>query len=162
MVGALIVLLAVIGAVMGLQALNRPKTPDPAPAVDYTQAARYARGQARFDLLAPPSLPAGWKATTVRFLDGPRQQWHLGMLTGDGRYVGLEQAERPVSDMLEAYVDPQTSRGGPVSVDGRQWRTYTDARGDLALVTRTGKATTLVVGHDVERARLLAFVGSLR
>ena len=48
-----------------------------------------------------------------------------------------------------------------VEVDGRTWRSYTDARGDLALVRRDGDATTLVVGHDVPKATLVSYTAGL-
>ncbi len=162
MVGALIVLLAVIAGVTVLSALNHQDPPDPVQAVDYTREASYARTQASFDLVAPRSLPPGWKATTVRFTDGVRQHWHLGFLTAAGRYVGLEQADSPVRSMLEAYVDQEPSRGRPVTIGAATWATYTDAGGDLSLVRRAGRTTTLVVGHAVSKDELVGFVRSLR
>ena len=162
MIGALIVLLAVVGVFAVLQALNTSAPPSPVQPVDYRRDVPYARRQASFDLLAPPSLPAGWKATTVNFTDGPRAHWHLGCLTDKGRYVGLEQANEPVGDMVRAYVDPHASRGRPTSIDGAPWTTWTDSRGDLALVRRQGTTTTLVVGHEVPRPVLVAYVRSLR
>lgn len=162
LVGALVVLLAVIGVVAALQALNRPDRPDPVQPVDYRTPARYAAKQARFDLLSPPSLPAGWSATTVRFTKGADQHWHLGCLDQDGHYVGLEQGAQSVRGMVSTYVDKAARRGRPVTVAGHRWATWTDAGGDLALVRRTGRATTLVVGHLVPRPELVAFVQSLR
>ena len=50
----------------------------------------------------------------------------------------------------------------PVDVAGRPWTTYTDPGGDLALVRTDGRATTLVVGHDVPREALLGYVAGLR
>lgn len=162
MIGALLVLLAVVGLFMLMQSLNRPEPPNPVQAVDYRRDVPYAKAQAGFDLVAPASLPAGWKATTVNFTDGGRAHWHLGCLTGKGRYVGLEQGDESVAAMVEAYVDPQASRGRPTTIDGSRWATYTDAGGDLALVRRAGRTTTLVVGHEVAKPELAAYVRSLR
>ncbi len=162
LIGALVVLLAVIVGVAALQALNRPDRPDAAPAVDYRTPAKYAAQQARFHLLVPPSLPAGWTPTTVRFTGGAEQHWHLGLLTGKGHYVGLEQGEQSVSSMVSTYVDQAAERGKPLVVDGHRWATWTDAGGDLALVRRSGGASTLLVGHDVPRAELTGFLRSLR
>ena len=72
---------------------------------------------------------------SVTFRD-PSHRWHLGMLTDEDRYVGLEQADDSVATMVETYVDQARERGRPVQVDGRPWPTYTDAGGDLALVRR--------------------------
>ncbi len=162
MVGALVVLLGLIAVFVVLRAVNRTTPPSPVHAIDYHQDVRYARKQAGIHLLAPPSLPAGWKATTVNYVDGAQEHWHLGCLTGAGRYVGLEQADRPVLTMVRAYVDPQPSRGAPVMIDGAAWKTYTDSGGDLGLVHRAGNTTTLVVGHDVARGELVTYVKSLR
>ncbi|MGN6128709.1 MAG: DUF4245 domain-containing protein [Nocardioidaceae bacterium] len=162
LIGALAVLLVVIGVVAALQALNRPHRPDPVQPVDYRTPAKYAAKQARFDLLVPPSLPAGWTATTVRFTGGADQHWHLGCLDQDGHYVGLEQGEQSVRSLVSTYVDEAARRGRPVTVSGNRWDTWTDDGGDLALVRRTGRAGTLVVGHLVPRAALVAFVQSLR
>lgn len=162
MVGALIVLLGVVGLFTLMQAVNQKPPPNPVQAVDYSRAARYARTQAGFDLLAPPSLPAGWKATSVSFIGGVQQHWHLGCLTDKGRYVGLEQADRSVTSMAKSYVDPSPARGRPVTVDGAAWTTYTDSGGDLALARRAGNTTTLVVGHEVAQRELVSYVRSLR
>jgi len=162
MIGALVVLLAVVGVFVVSQAITRQNPPSPVQAVDYHQDVGFARAKARFDLVAPASLPAGWKATTVSFVDGPQQHWHLGCLTDTGRYVGLEQADRPVSSMVKAYVDPQPTRGKPVTIRRATWATYTDAGGDRALVRRAGRTTTLVVGHDVPQPVLTSYIESLR
>ena len=63
--------------------------------------------------------------------------------------------------MVEEYVDKDAQRGAAVDVDGRAWRSYTDAGGDLALVRRDGDATTLVVGHDVPKATLVSYTAGL-
>ena len=97
------------------------------------------------------------------FNDQSQPRWHLGVLTDHDRYVGLEQAERPVRQMVQQYVDKDASRGAPVRGrrDRRGRRTPTRG-GDLALVRQDGATTTLVVGHDVPRAQLLAYTASLR
>ncbi len=163
MIGALIVLVAVIAGVAGLQALNRPGHPDPVQPVDYVTPAKYAAKQARFDLLAPASLPKGWEATTVRFTDG-RPRALAPRLPDRGRPLRRPRAGAAAG---RAAWWPSTStrrarRGASVSVDGDRWQSYTDSGGDLALVRRTGGATTLVVGHEVPRATLARYVRSLR
>lgn len=162
MIGAMVVLLLVVAAYVAFRAVVRQDPPSPVHAVDYRPDARFAAKAAHFDLVAPASLPAGWRATTVTFTPGAQQHWHLGMLTGDNRYVGLEQADRPVSAMLKAYVDAHPSKGGPVTVAGERWTSWSDSGGDLALVRRAGTTTTLVVGHEVPRGELVSFAGSLR
>jgi hypothetical protein len=162
MVGAMLVLLVVVVAFVVFRDVNRSDPPSPVQDVEYAQAAEFAREQAGFELLTPPTLPAGWRATSVRFVPGADERWHLGMLTDEDRYVGLEQAEVSVESMLETHVDEVVERGEPVTVDGQRWETWTDEGGDLALVRRDGETTTLVVGHEVPVDELAAFTASLR
>ena len=162
MVGAMIVLVALVVAWVGLKALTTQDPQSPVRTVDYARDVPAVKKAADFDLVAPASLPEGWRATTVSFADRPVQHWHLGVLTDRDRYVGLEQGGQSVRAMVEEYVDKAASRGAPVDVAGRRWATYTDAGGDLALVRRTGPTTTLVVGHDVPRAELVTYTASLR
>jgi len=162
MVGAMIVLVVVVLAWVGFRALTSSEPASPVQTVDYLREVPVARQTAHFHLVAPPALPKGWRATTVTFSDQPDQHWHLGVLTDKERYVGLEQGTEPVSAMVHKYVDQAPEHGAPVDVAGRSWSTYTDPGGDTALVRRSGSTTTLVVGHDVPRSQLTAYVASLR
>jgi hypothetical protein len=160
MIGAMVVLLLVIGAYVAFRAVNRTQPDNPVRPVDYQQTLTYARGQAGFPVLAPSSLPAGWRATSVTFVPRP-VRWHLGILTNQDKYVGLEQSRRPLGEMVSTYVDANAVRDGAVSVDGEPWRRWTDAGGDTALTRVEAGVTTLVVsdaGQDV----LVPFVRSLR
>jgi hypothetical protein len=161
MIGAMVVLVAVVVAFVVFRDANRADPASPVQAVDYGRDADYARQQASFDLLAPESLPQGWKATTVEYVPGPDDRWHLGMLTENDRYVGLEQSDDPVRSMLETHVDPEPTPGKPVLVDGVRWSTWADSGGDLALVRRDAGTTTLVVGHEVPSEVLVDFAASL-
>lgn len=162
MVGAMVVLVGIVLAWVAVKAIAFDQPPAPARVVDYALSVPAARAAADFDLVAPPRLPEGWRASTVRFTPGSEAHWHLGVLTDQSRYVGLEQADDPVRSMVAEYVDEEAIRGEPVDVAGVSWATYTDSGGDLALVRRAGRTTTLVVGHEVPRSELLAYTASLR
>jgi hypothetical protein len=162
MAGAMVVLVAVVLGFVVFRELNRSDPASPVDEVDYTRTVEFARGEAGFDLLAPPSLPDGWLATSVNFVPGDDGRWHLGMLTDEDQYVGLEQSSGSAESMVETHVDQDARPGGVVVVDGDQWRAWTDEGGDVALVRSTGSTTTLVVGHEVPRAELAAFASSLR
>ena len=154
------VLVALVLGYVGLRSLiSSPPNDD--QTVDYARVVPDVRKAARLAILAPPSLPHGWRATSVRFTDDPPQHWHLGVLTDQNRYVGLEQGQQSVPAMVNEYVDSGASRRQPVRVGARTWASYTDSGGDLALVRRDGR-TTLVVGHEVPRATLVRYVASLR
>ena len=161
MIGALLVLLLVVGAFVVFRDLNRDNPPDPVQAVDYGTPARFARKAATFDLVAPRRLPSGWIATSVRFENGPDQSWHVGCLTGDRRYVGLEQEDAPLSAMLEEFVGEDATRGADVPVAGRTWQSWTTPDDDRALVRQTPDVTTVVVGR-VPQSTLEKFIGTLR
>jgi hypothetical protein len=161
MVGAMIVLIVLLVVWLGFRSLTADDPKSAVHVVDYAQVVTPAKKAADFDLVAPTKLPEGWRATSVGFTDTTPQHWHLGVLTDQDRYVGLEQGEDSARSMVREYVDEEASRGRPVDVAGQPWTTYTDAGGDLALVRTDGKATTLVVGHDVPRAALLSYVAGL-
>ncbi len=155
----LVLLLVVVGFVM-LRDLNRVEPEGSGGAVDYRQSAAFAREQAGFEVLAPRQLPAGWRATSVEFVPEPAR-WHLGLLTEEGKYLGLEQLDSSVRSMVTTYVDEEATRGKDVSIDGRPWSSWTDSEGDTALVRSDGEVTTLVVG-PVEQDVLVSYVRSLR
>lgn len=159
---ALVVLVAFVVVLVVLQKItNAAGSPNPAPAVPYAKAAKYARQQAHLHLLAPPSLPKGWRATSVRYVDGPDEHWHLGVLTAHDQYVGLEQGHGPVRALVNKYVDPQARRLKPATIDGASWTVWSDSGGDLGFCRRQGNTTTLVVG-TADRATLTGYLASLR
>ncbi len=161
LVGAMVVLLAVVLAFVALRALNRADVADPVKAVDYRENLDYFRSQANFPILAPATLPDGWKATSVRFKPSKPQTWHLGILTSGGSYVGIEQGRGGEAAMVDEHVDDEATRGEPVQVRGVDWNTYTDEKGDTALVRRQRGVTSLVVS-TLSRAQLVDFVATLR
>ena len=162
MIGAMIVLAVLLLAWLGFRSLTSDDPDSAVRTIDYAQVVAPAREAASFDLVAPASLPTGWRATSAGFTDTVPQHWHLGVLTDQDRYIGLEQGPATVRSFVEKYVDEAASRTGSVDVAGRRWTSYTDSGGDLALVRRDGGDTTLVVGHDVPRATLESYVAGLR
>jgi hypothetical protein len=174
LLGALLVLVLGIGVYVVLRDVGRVDPADPVQAEDYATPAKFAQRVAQFELLTPRRLPAGWIATSVRFQDDPdHQSWHLGLLTDQQRYIGIEQAEQPVAAMVADFVDQEARKAGQVDVDGTTWTRYVDpgrdpdadrttaSDGDLALVREAGGATTLVVG-TVTQDQLTAVVTLLR
>ena len=161
MLGAMLVLVLVVGAFVVFRETTREDPANPVEAVDFKRPAQFARDEADFELLAPDDLPEGWMATSVRFTQGEEQAWHLGVLTDERRYVGLEQSNRTVSDMVEDFVDEEAEQGEDVTVDGESWETWTDAGDDLALVRESSDVTTLVVGR-VPQETLEELIATLR
>jgi hypothetical protein len=155
------VLLAIIGVVAFYQAALSDDPSDPAPPVDYAAARDAARADAGYPVLAPGQLPEGWRATSVRYSPGPQWTWHLGVLTADEEYVGLEQA--PVApDDLVAEAAEGTEAVGTTRVDGAVWQLRRDeSRGETTLVRQSDGVTTLVTG-SASQSTLEDFVRSLR
>ncbi len=146
MVGAMLLLVLLIGAFVIFRDANRNDPADPVEPVDWRSAATYAREQADFEVLAPDRLPSGWIATSVRFGQGDEQSWHLGVLTDEKRYIGLEQGPDPASSMAAQFIDEDAEADGEVQVSGQTWEVWRDDT-DTALVRESdGGVTTLVVG----------------
>jgi hypothetical protein len=157
---SLAVVLAVIGVVALYQAVLTEDPAQPNPTVDYATAVEAARGDADYPVAAPTELPDGWRATSVRYSPGESWSWHLGVLTGDEEYVGLEQAPlKP--DTLVDEVAEGTRPAGTTSVDGTAWQVRRDDdRGETTLVRYTGGVTTIVTG-SASQATLEDYVRSL-
>jgi len=162
MVAAMAVLVVLVaGYVVLRNVFYSTDAPNPVQPVDFQQPAHFARRSADFHLLAPRRLPSGWIATSVRFTDGEQQAWHLGTLTGDRKYVGLEQAQDSAPDMVEKYVATDATRGKDRTIDGRTWQTWSDESGDQALVRESHGTTTLLVG-TVPESTLENYLATLR
>ncbi|HQR26124.1 MAG TPA: DUF4245 family protein [Nocardioides sp.] len=148
LIGALVITLVVITAFVLLRALNRTDLevhPDP---VDY-RAAVVALQETGQRPVYPRALPAGWTATSVDVPRGDQRDWGIGMLTDTGGFVGVQQSVEPLGDLLETYVDQDTTEGDPIRVDGSvagTWRSFSDSGGDRAYAAEVGDWTVLVYG----------------
>jgi hypothetical protein len=160
LIGAMVVLLLVVGAFVVFRGLFRTDAEVTVRAVDYQRTQSFAQEQIDFPILAPETLPEGWRATSVRFVPDP-PRWHLGVLTDEDRYIGLEQSRSSEKKMVETYVDRDAVRGEPVKVAGDTWQMWTDEGGDTALTRVEDEVTVLVVGTpDLEV--LVEYVETLR
>lgn len=157
LIGSLLVLLVGIVLVVVVPNLLRD-TPEVEPRGLSEQEYAAVLGAARDQLpaVAPREVPEGWSATSMRFTPAPTPRFHLGMLTDEERYVGVEQSRGAVERMVRTYVDEDAAPGEDVEVAEGElagtWQSWTDADGDFAL-TRTFEDTTVLVvgtaGEDV-------------
>jgi hypothetical protein len=154
----LVTVLAVL-AFAAFRAVTRDNEPTPVRAVDYVAVARMARADKQLLVVTPEKLPTGWSATSATYTTGAAPAWHLGMLTNDGKYVGVEESQSTVQDLAREHVDVDAQRGKDVTIAGQTWQTWTDTGGDYA-VTRslrsggaggTGAESLLVVGTAPEQ-----------
>lgn len=150
------VLALVILAVWGFGKLFT-HTPDaPTSTVNYAATVKSARPAADFALLAAPVLPAGWKATSVRF---EPKSWHLGVLTAGGDYIGLEQAKISVDRAVDQFAkDSRTA--GTAEIGSQTWDVRKGPKGYITYVRHEAGLTTLVTG-DAPRKTVEAYVSSL-
>jgi len=144
--GAIVAALLLIGAVFLFTRLPAGDEPDGPPTVEYERILEFARAEAPFDVLAPASVPAGWRATTVSFkTTADADNWHLGFLVDEREYVAVDQSTAEPDDVL-AGASPARGEDEPVQVDGAMWDVYTDGDDDHALVRTEGDVTTIVAG----------------
>ena len=156
--GAILLVLFALGRLLTV-------TPDePTRPVDYRSAAESSRTVATFDLYAPESLPKGWRATSVRF---EPDSWHLGVLTADDDYVGLEQVRDDTGRAVERFakaVAPtarrrSTARPGRCA-PGRATTSPTCAATPQSRAQRRGGMTIVVTG-SAPRAVMERYISSL-
>jgi hypothetical protein len=156
MVGAMVVLLLVVGAFVGFRALNRDELEVEPERVDYLEAVGFAQ-ESDWTVAYPPSVPRGWKATSVE--SQPGRAWGVGFLTRDG-FAGLHQSEESSATLLETYVDEDTTELDPVEIDGATWEVFEDGDGDRGYLGEVDGVPVLVYG-SAPSAALEDLAGSL-
>jgi hypothetical protein len=156
-IGALVLLLiAIVPRVNGISQ----------PPVDVAAASVEIAHESGWPIDRPEGLPAGWKATSVRYVrstDG-LMTWHAGYQSPTGNYVALEQTK----DATDGWVAAQTNRAkktGQLDAGGRTWATYVrSGKVQNSLVDRgtaPGELTTIVTGTGTFQ-ELQAFAEALR
>ena len=148
--GAIVLILFFLGRLFTV-------TPDePTRSIDYRSAVESSRTVADFELLAPDSLPEGWRATSVRF---EPDSWHLGVLTDEGDYIGLEQVTADTARAIERFAEGSRDSGTTV-VKGETWTLRSGPRDDLNYVRRSGGMTIVVTG-SAPRVVMERYISSL-
>jgi len=158
MVGAMVILLLIIGAYVGFRALNRDELEVEAERVDYLAAARFAQ-ESDWTVVYPSTVPEDWKPTSVE--SRPGEVWGIGFVTPDG-FAGLHQSEDSAADLLTTYVGEDAAELGPVQIEGgaAPWQAYKDSGGDLGFLGEVDGEPVLVYG-SAPTADLQRLAGSL-
>ena len=131
--------------------------------IDYTVQLAEARKAAPYRVLAPEPMPDGWQATSaeVRAPEGGPVTWHLGVVTADKLYVGLEQsngaAPRFIADELGRVRDDGTS-----AVSGSTWQRKALLDRDERAIVVTGSGVTTIVTGSADYPALETFAAALR
>jgi hypothetical protein len=133
-IGSMIVLVLVVLAFVVFRGAFRDNDEVDVEPVDYLAVVGPAQ-EAGVPVVYPPSLPDGWTPTSVSFVPGDRPAWGVGMLSDDGKFVGVRQADEDLDTLLDTYVDPDAVEGETITVDGAlvpEWQEWSDAGGDHA------------------------------
>lgn len=152
LIGSMIVLVVAVLAVVVFREVFRD-TPEVEPeAVEYLPLVG-ALQEAGRQVAYPADLPDGWMVTTVETLPGERPTWRLGLLTDDGRFLGLVQQDEDVDDLVAEHIDEEAVEDGEVELDsavGTSWAAFSDEGGDhgfaTSLTSDLGEETLLVYG----------------
>jgi len=148
---------------IGARYLIMPGSADRAPAADYSSAVQDFPREAGAPVLAPGSLPAGWRANAAR-LTAPSPgvtQLHIGWAVPGSRYAGLDEATGSAPALLGSVLGtPGLTVRGTTTIGGTVWQQRTSSLGERAYTRQVGKVTVVVTGNATdEQLRLLA--GSL-
>lgn len=135
---------------------------DPVRPVPYEVEANTAARAAPYELLAPEGLPAAWRATAVRYVQGTDHGalWKLGFNDPDGEYAAVVQADGASRAFLTDATNGAEDTGETTRVDGRDWARY-DGPKYRALVT-TGPGVTTVVTGTASYERLAELAAALQ
>jgi preprotein translocase subunit SecG len=126
----------------------RPKH-EQVKAVEYSAQLEDAKKVAPW-VRGPELMPSGWTATSVEFR-APEQSpmtWHLGVVTSEKKYVGLEQSN-VTGRQFQSDKLGRTSDDGTSTVGGVTWqrKVLLDREQENALVLVGSGATTIVTGN---------------
>ncbi|RNL80858.1 DUF4245 family protein [Nocardioides marmorisolisilvae] len=166
MMSGIVALAVALVTAIGWYYIGRPdESQQPVQTVEWQPWVKAGKADHKLLMLAPSALPEGWRATSANYVSGVSPHWHLGMLTGTGKFVGVDEARDTVADMVETYVDANAVKGDDVEINGLRWQTWTDDGGDYALVQTfvgpDGNQENVVVVGSAADAQIRAFVASL-
>lgn len=148
LIGSMIVLVAVLVGVYVIQNVTHDQPEGKPVAVDYLDTVRAIQA-AGVTVAYPRSLPEGWIARDPQFTPGDRPVWQLPMLTDDGKFVGIHQADVSLSELLSTDLPKGARQGEDVRIDSdvaQTWSSWSDGTRDHAFATTVGDDTLLVYG----------------
>ncbi len=158
LVGAMVITLVAIVGFVAFRAVTRDNPEVEPEPVDYLGLVADQQEAGRTPIY-PRTLPEGWIASSISYTPGDRPGWGIGMHTDEGTYAGVRQQEEDLVDLLDTYVDEETTPARPISVAGSvatDWEAFTDDGGDHAFAAEVGDEVVLVYGSaSVEDLRTL-------
>jgi Protein of unknown function (DUF4245) len=130
-------------------------------AIDYGPKLAQAREVAPYRVLAPEPMPAGWQATSAE-VTAPQNSpvtWHLGVITADRAYVGLEQSNGPAGKFTADELG-RTEPDGTSALPG--WQRHRLLERDERALVRTAAGVTTIVTGTADYPTLEQFTQTLR
>ncbi|MFL6120176.1 DUF4245 domain-containing protein [Actinophytocola sp.] len=159
MVGAVVVLLLIIGVVLAWFggcsfSPGRPSVDQASvPSADASAALTRAAGSVPFPV-REPAVPKGWRAnsTSTSPVGAGEVVVRVGWLTASGKYLQLSQSGAAAADVLvkETGQARTPAADGSVEVDGVTWTTYPSRRDEPAWVAELDGAVVLITGSAPE------------
>ncbi len=163
LIGAMIILVVVMGAYVAFRAVTRDQ-PDLAPeAVDYLSTVTLVQKAGR-EVVYPAALPQDWIATRTVVGEAPDESWGLNMLTEDGSFVGVRLDGGDLDSLLKTFVDDEPIEADAGEVPGAlepRWQMFTDESGDTAYAAERDSGAWVLVYGSADPDDLLKIVGSL-
>ena len=143
----------------------------PIQAADLGPVLARAEAESPYPVALPAGLPDGWVCVRARWtpkgeqlLNGdpaPGNSWQLGYLTPAQMYLGIDQRDAAIPDLIAATTRAGVA-DGTSELPGASWQRYLSKDGRTrSLVSSTSGVTTVVSG-DVPYAKLEAFVQTFR
>ena len=126
---------------------EEPKVVDTAPAI------ASARASGAFPVLEPTGLHEDWRPTTAQFRtveDG--KTLRIGYVTPAGAAVLLIESTVPAARLLPAELTTSARPGTMLTIDGRQWQSYSARANETALVQLSPERTVVIVGTGEQDA----------
>lgn len=118
--------------------------------VEYEPVLEQVRAEYPYPVLAPASLPEGWRATSVDHSSTDRgNRWRLGFHIHDSGFVGLEQSDGEIVSYLASRIG-DFREDGSVTIGGEVWerRIQEDRSPDRALVRIEDGVVTIIRGPE--------------
>ncbi|MET3961045.1 hypothetical protein ABIE44_000979 [Marmoricola sp. OAE513] len=165
----IVALVVAVAATMVWYFMGRPdETPVPVRTVDWSAWVKAGRADHRLALFAPDALPKGWRATSASYVGGNDPRFEIGMLTEDGKYVGIVESESSVRTLVRQNIDDKAERGEDVTLNDTTsaWQVWTDSGGDygvaLDVENPDGTSETVLVFGSAPDDEIRDFAATLR
>jgi hypothetical protein len=159
----------ILAGVLVFVALQPKNHTNPIPAVDWKPQVDILRNSARYPVVTPDPVPAGWEVNYARISNTGSTELHLGLVKDRKRFAQLDETDQP-NDRFFTEAKVPAASSGTVQVAGVTYEVRRAGSGDSAhaALLRTlpgGAVVTLSDGGTENGAtydELVAFAASLK